>query len=86
MKPEELAQHLERVGVGRKEFCDRLGVTEASFSFWLKQGWMTYERQCHVQLELEKMVKGGDIAKKYDDAITADWNDVPKDKRPAVTA
>jgi transcriptional regulator with XRE-family HTH domain len=67
--PQQLVEHLDQRGIQRREFADRLGVTEAAISYWLKQGWMTYERQCSVQIEL-----GG--------ALLASWNDVPEDKRP----
>ena len=86
MTPQQLAKHLERAGVGRKEFCDRLGVTEASFSFWIKQGWLTYERQCHVENELAKMGDAGLIGEKLRGGVRASWDDVPDDKRPQAAA
>lgn len=73
MTPEQLVHHLDKNEIPRKDFAERLGVTEAAISFWLKQGWMTYERQCHAEKELRGKLK-------------ANWSDVPKDKRPAWAA
>jgi predicted transcriptional regulator len=48
MTPQQLVDHLEARGISRKEFADRLGITESAISFWLREGWMAYDRQCHV--------------------------------------
>lgn len=72
MTPHQLAKYLDKAGIHRKDFADRLGVTEAAISFWLRQGWMTYERQCSVQLELPAS------------GLRASWNDVPKIRRPGA--
>lgn len=70
MKPQELVDYLEAKGISRKSLTDRLGVTEQAISFWLKQGWITYERQCHIQLELPRS------------GLRASWDDVPEERRP----
>ena len=72
MKPKEIVDYLEKRGMSRRDLADKLGVTEQAISFWLKQGWITYERQCHVQLELPRS------------GLVASWDDVPKDKRTVV--
>lgn len=69
MKPQEIVDYLEKRGLSRRYLADKLGVTEQAISFWLKQGWITYERQCHVQLELPRS------------GLVARWEDVPEDKR-----
>jgi transcriptional regulator with XRE-family HTH domain len=74
MTPQQLVDYLETRGIGRKEFADRLGVTESAISFWLREGYMAYDRQCHVEKEL----RGS--------KLRADWDDIPANKRPVPTA
>lgn len=73
MKPQQLINHLEKRRIPRRAFADQLGVTEQAISFWIQQGWISYERQCHIELEL-------------DGALKANWRDVPADKRPVERA
>ena len=69
MTPQQLVDHLDKHGIQRKNFAENLGVSEAAISFWLKQGWITYERQSHIQLELRGKLR-------------ASWDDVPEERRP----
>lgn len=73
MKPQQLINHLEKRRIPRKTFAEKLGVTEQAISFWKQQGWISYERQCHIELELDGELK-------------ANWRDVPADKRPGERA
>lgn len=70
MKPQELVDYLEDKNISRRHFADRLGVTEQAIGFWLRQGWITYERQCHIQLELPRS------------GLRASWDNVPAARRP----
>lgn len=57
--------------MSRRDLADRLGVTEQAIGFWMRQGWMAYDRQCHVQVEFPRS------------GLRASWEDVPEDKRPS---
>lgn len=70
MTPQQLINHLVKRDIPRKTFAEQLGVTEQAISFWIQQGWISYERQCHIELELHG-------------ALKANWHHVPSDKRPA---
>ena len=71
MTPQQLVNHLEKYEITQQEFARRLGVTPALISFWLRSGWISYERQCQIQLELR-------------DKLRASWDDVPAEKRAKV--
>ena len=73
MTPQQLVAHLEKRRIPRKLFATRLGVTEQAISYWLQQGWIAFERQCHIEVEL-----GG--------ALKASWGHVPAEKRPSERA
>lgn len=71
MTPHQVVRYLEERRIARKDLADRLGVTEAAIYYWVKQGWIAFDRQCHIQVEL----RGS--------GLRASWDDVPHDKRPA---
>jgi transcriptional regulator with XRE-family HTH domain len=73
MTPQQVLTHIEKQGIHRRQFAERLGITEQAISFWLSQGWISYDRQCHIEKEL-----GG--------KLKANWSDVPNDKRPGATS
>ena len=72
MTPQQVVDYLEKKGISRADFARTVNVTEAAISFWLRQGWMTHERQCQVQLALPGS------------GLRARWEDVPAEKRPAA--
>lgn len=57
--------------MSRSDLAARLGVTPQAVGFWIKQGWMTFERQTHIQYEFPRS------------GLMPSWNDVPPSKRPA---
>lgn len=73
MTPQQLVDHLDAHDISRSEFAAKLGVTPALISFWAREGWIVYERQCQIQLELKGKLR-------------ASWDDVPLAKRPEPRA
>ncbi len=69
MTPPQIVEFIESSGMDRATFAKRLRVTQAAISFWLQQGWLTFERQAHIQLEFPGS------------GLRAEWKDVPASKR-----
>ncbi len=74
MTPQQLVDYLDANKIPRGEFAARLGVTPALISYWLSEGWIVYERQCQIQVELKTS------------KLRASWDDVPQEKRPETRA
>jgi hypothetical protein len=72
MTPQQVVDYLEKRGMPRKDLTARMGITEAAIYFWLNKGWIPFDRQCHLQVEL----RGS--------GLRASWADVPPAKRPAT--
>ncbi len=70
MKPQ---QAIDQFG-GRGALAGVLGVSEAAVHLWVKQGWIPYDRQCHIQVESARA--GHPIP-----GLQASWDDVPDEKR-----
>lgn len=62
----------------RGKLADTLGVTETAVGQWVRQGWIPYDRQCHIQVESQKLPRAERIGKT---PLVASWDDVPEDKR-----
>lgn len=62
----------------RGELAQVCAVTETAVGYWVKQGWIPYDKQCQIQVESERAPKKG---KKR---IVASWHDIPADKRRAA--
>lgn len=71
MTPKQLVTYLDAEDISRGEFAKRLNITRAAIDFWISEGFIAYDRQCHIQLE----TKG---------KLRASWDDVPKEKRPDI--
>lgn len=72
MKPRQLLDYVDDKGMSLQEVAKRLKVTSAAIYFWGKQGWIPYDRQCHIQLELPRS------------GLKASWDDVPASRRKAA--
>jgi DNA-binding transcriptional regulator YdaS (Cro superfamily) len=62
----------------RTKLAVALGVTETAVGQWVRQGWIPYDRQCHIQVE-SKRLPAKDRAGK--EPLFASWDDIPEDKR-----
>lgn len=64
---------------GRLALGKVLGVTDTAVGYWVKQGWIPYDRQCQIQVESQKPEHA-----KGREPLVASQEDVPHDRRVAA--
>lgn len=62
----------------RGELAKVCDVTETAVGYWVKQGWIPYDKQCLIQVEAERAPRKGKTR------LVASWHDVPGEKRRAA--
>lgn len=74
MRPQQAIDFFGNRGV----LAGALGVTETAVGQWVRQGWIPYDRQCHIQIESKRLPAKERAGK---EPLIASWDDVPEDKR-----
>lgn len=64
---------------GRGDLARVLGVTGTAVGYWVKQGWIQYDRQCQIQIESQKPEHA-----KGRKPLIASQKDVPQERRVAA--
>lgn len=62
----------------RAEVARVCGITETAVGYWVKQGWIHYDKQCLLQVEAERNPRKGKRR------IVASESDIPEEKRRAA--
>lgn len=64
---------------GRAGLASVCKVTETAVHYWVRQGFIPYDKQCLIQVEAERLPR-----RKSKGRLQASWHDIPAEKRPAA--
>jgi hypothetical protein len=57
------------------EICN---ISETAVGYWVKQGWIHYDKQCLLEVEARRAPRKGKLRP------VASWLDVPEERRPSA--